>query len=111
MMSTSFALAGTVLWLVYVFAEMNSSCVVDLLTRLPLLVREHSFVFVDVVTVFYDFSSLTLRCTATRFCRDANSLTHLEDLLHCDGIWLHALRYSGKDWSFETKYPDWAQGF
>ena len=27
------------------------------------------------------------------------------------GIWLHALKYEGIDWSFETDYPFWATGF
>ena len=30
-----------------------------------------------------------------RYCGDNNCL-ELEHLLHCDGIWLHALRYSGR---------------
>ena len=29
-------------------------------------------------------------------------------MLHCDGIWLHALKYQGADWSFTTEPPDWA---
>jgi hypothetical protein len=29
-----------------------------------------------------------------RYCRE-NSSAELEQLLHCDGIWLHALRYTG----------------
>ncbi|CAM9361031.1 unnamed protein product [Ectocarpus sp. 6 AP-2014] len=31
-----------------------------------------------------------------------------ETQLHCVGIWLHALRYQGPDWAFETKMPSWA---
>lgn len=47
-----------------------------------------------------------------RFCRGgAGTLARLEHLLHCDGVWLHALRYSGSGWSFETQFPDWAQCF
>ncbi|XP_078447420.1 pseudouridine synthase family protein isoform X2 [Wolffia australiana] len=25
-----------------------------------------------------------------------------------EGLWLHCLRYSGPDWSYEAPYPDWA---
>lgn len=59
----------------------------------------------------------------------------LEHLLHCDGIWLHALRYTGPPracttatgtaqqeastsseitsdrWSFQAPYPAWAAPF
>ncbi|CAM9950708.1 unnamed protein product [Discosporangium mesarthrocarpum] len=31
-----------------------------------------------------------------------------ETQLHCHGIWLHALRYQGKRWSFETEPPAWS---
>eukprot|EP00903_Cladosiphon_okamuranus_P019106 g17580.t1 len=31
-----------------------------------------------------------------------------ETQLHCVGIWLHALRYEGPDWAFETEIPSWA---
>eukprot|EP00928_Gymnodinium_smaydae_P072112 TRINITY_DN55532_c0_g1_i1.p1 TRINITY_DN55532_c0_g1~~TRINITY_DN55532_c0_g1_i1.p1 ORF type:complete len:484 (-),score=77.15 TRINITY_DN55532_c0_g1_i1:22-1473(-) len=34
-----------------------------------------------------------------------------ETQLRCRGIWLHALRYSGSDFSFETAKPPWAQVF
>ena len=44
-----------------------------------------------------------------RYCKDAEA-TELERLMHCDGIWLHALRYEGKDWAFETAKPHWALG-
>jgi 23S rRNA-/tRNA-specific pseudouridylate synthase len=37
--------------------------------------------------------------------------TELEAALHCDGIWLHALQYKGRTWSFKTDMPDWADGF
>ena len=33
------------------------------------------------------------------------------ELMHYDGIWLHALRYEGSDWSFESPLPDWASPF
>jgi hypothetical protein len=45
-----------------------------------------------------------------RYCRDNNS-PELERLLHCDGIWLHAQRYEGKDWSFTAPLPSWAKDF
>lgn len=32
----------------------------------------------------------------------------LERILHCDGIWLHALKYQGQNWSFKTDLPIWA---
>jgi hypothetical protein len=31
-----------------------------------------------------------------KFCREQKDSQELERLLHCDGIWLHALRYQGK---------------
>jgi hypothetical protein len=46
-----------------------------------------------------------------RNCRENKDLVKLEHAVHCDCIWLHALRYSGKDWSFETDYPDWVNDF
>ena len=35
----------------------------------------------------------------------------LERRVYCFGIWLHALKYSGHNWGFETKYPEWANIF
>ena len=35
----------------------------------------------------------------------------LEREIYCFGIWLHALKYSGLNWSFQTKYPEWADVF
>jgi hypothetical protein len=52
-----------------------------------------------------------------RYCRHHNIPTssgtsgtfeNPEQLLHCDGIWLHALKYGGSDWSFATDLPHWA---
>lgn len=34
---------------------------------------------------------------------------NLERVLHCDGIWLHALQYEGEKWRFRTRLPDWAR--
>lgn len=45
-----------------------------------------------------------------RYCKNIEA-ADFEHLMHCDGIWLHALRYSGSTWSFETKYPSWAKEF
>jgi hypothetical protein len=42
-----------------------------------------------------------------RYCKE-NSSAELEQLLHCDGIWLHALQYSGPGWEFHTPFPKWA---
>eukprot|EP01041_Mallomonas_annulata_P003530 gene3530-7023_t len=42
-----------------------------------------------------------------RYCREPDS-AQLEQLLHCDGIWLHALRYKGSGWEFEAPRPAWA---
>ena len=39
-------------------------------------------------------------------CRQC--LTKLEHLLHCDGIWLHALRYEGEGWALTAPRPDWS---
>ena len=46
-----------------------------------------------------------------RYCQ--NDLFYKqESILHCDGIWLHALKYEYQNqWSFETSWPDWAQHF
>ena len=79
--------------------------------------------------------NIHLRACCFRYCRDEDSKT-LEKLLHCDGIWLHAWRYSGTakipteadpkkpdglgrtgggvttrmvNWTFQTDVPDWAQ--
>jgi hypothetical protein len=32
----------------------------------------------------------------------------MERALHCDEIWLHALRYEGEGFRFETPLPPWA---
>lgn len=56
-----------------------------------------------------------------RYCRENSSL-ELEQLLHCDGIWLHALKYAGPPgggssgtdscgWSFQAPDPVWATPF
>ena len=56
-----------------------------------------------------------------RYCRENSSL-ELEQLLHCDGIWLHALKYAGPPgggssstdscgWSFQAPDPVWAAPF
>jgi hypothetical protein len=46
-----------------------------------------------------------------RYCRERSTL-ELETSLHCNGIWLHALRYESKgQWRFETPIPDWASVF
>ena len=44
-------------------------------------------------------------------CRENQDLVKLEHVVHCDGIWLHALCYAGKGWSFETAFPDWTAPF
>lgn len=46
-----------------------------------------------------------------RYCCDQSNL-ELESLLHCNGIWLHALRYERPGhWKFETSWPAWAREF
>jgi tRNA pseudouridine synthase 9 len=45
-----------------------------------------------------------------KYCKESKSM-ELESLLHCDGIWLHALRYRGNGWDFRTPDPAWAQIF
>lgn len=52
-----------------------------------------------------DLAAFVVRCCA--YCRESEA-AELEHLLHCDGIWLHALRYEGKDWAFEAPPPPWA---
>jgi len=44
-----------------------------------------------------------------RYCRQERESQELEQLLHCDGIWLHALRYQGRDWAFQAPLPPWAE--
>jgi hypothetical protein len=43
-----------------------------------------------------------------RYCQEQTLSSELEMLLHCDGIWLHALKYEGEGWAFKTKPPAWA---
>ncbi len=43
-----------------------------------------------------------------KYCRGSDLLTNLEYKLHCDGIWLHALQYSGQKWCFTSAVPTWA---
>ena len=45
-----------------------------------------------------------------KYCKESKSM-ELESLLHCDGIWLHALRYRGNGWDFQTPAPQWAEPF
>lgn len=54
-----------------------------------------------------DNDYLTRTC---KYCKDKRSHA-LESILHCDGIWLHALRYEGSDWSFEAPRPAWSLPF
>lgn len=46
-----------------------------------------------------------------RFCQDSQTEAKDEMLLHCDGIWLHALEYRGKNgcWKFKSDLPSWAR--
>jgi hypothetical protein len=46
--------------------------------------------------------------TTCRYCTVDKEAARLEQTLHCDGIWLHALQYSGSDWKFRTSVPAWA---
>lgn len=43
-----------------------------------------------------------------RYCQEPEGLL-LERVLHCEGIWLHALRYEGNGWAFETPRPVWGE--
>jgi RNA pseudouridylate synthase len=43
-----------------------------------------------------------------KYCRQEKESQELERLLHCDGIWLHALRYKGDGWGFRAPEPKWA---
>jgi hypothetical protein len=48
---------------------------------------------------------LPLSCASSvRYCREQKESQELERLLHCDGIWLHALRYQGKGWVFQVQH-------
>jgi Mg-chelatase subunit ChlI len=42
-----------------------------------------------------------------KYCLNDRALA-LERLLHCDGIWLHALQYEGSGWCFRAPAPAWA---
>lgn len=46
-----------------------------------------------------------------RYCQANQTILALEQYVHCDGIWLHAFRYAGKNWSFATPWPNWAKTF
>jgi hypothetical protein len=43
-----------------------------------------------------------------KYCKEEKESQQLEGLLHCDGIWLHALRYQGTGWGFQAPTPSWA---
>lgn len=30
------------------------------------------------------------------------------EVLEDEGLWLHCVRYSGPEWSYECPYPEWA---
>lgn len=44
-----------------------------------------------------------------RYCKQGDLGVSAEEvsLVHCDSIWLHAKRYQGSNWMFETPAPDW----
>lgn len=47
-----------------------------------------------------------------RYCkqREYGGVTAEEEaLVHCDSIWLHARKYQGTNWMFETSPPEWGQ--
>ena len=45
---------------------------------------------------------------ACPYCRGDESAVFKADQLHHPGIWLHALKYKGSTWEFETPPPPWA---
>ena len=51
--------------------------------------------------------ALTANC---RYCKEYRISSELETMLHCDGIWLHALKYKGEGWTFASEPPSWATG-
>ena len=51
--------------------------------------------------------TLTANC---RYCKEYQISSELETMLHCDGIWLHALKYQGDGWAFASDPPSWATG-
>ena len=55
------------------------------------LVRTCRFVVVIVLLLLLSIGYY-MYC---RYCQASEKLSALEQLLHCDGIWLHALRYIG----------------
>ena len=59
----------------------------------------HLLIFIfHVKTIFVQYA---------RYCREEKESQELERLLHCDGIWLHALRYEGKGWLFQVRSDSW----
>ena len=55
-----------------------------------------------------DESDIDFLVRTCKYCSDDKSM-ELENILHCDGIWLHALKYEGNGWSFATDFPEWAR--
>ena len=64
-------------------------------------------------TIVFEISELTLITfhLECRYCKNGSQASQLEHLVHCDGIWLHAFRYSGSGWSFTAPIPEWAKDF
>ncbi len=46
-----------------------------------------------------------------RYCKTHSAIMDMEQSVHCDGIWLHALLYSGKNWKFRAPNPVWVDPF
>jgi len=44
------------------------------------------------------------------YCYHGDEVMFKEEQLHHKGICLHAWKYEGRSWKFETQPPTWAQG-
>lgn len=43
-------------------------------------------------------------------CRDGEAAAFSEEQLRCSGLSLHAVAYTGPEWSFQAPLPQWAEG-
>jgi len=59
------------------------------------------------VQQFFRWLPLYFKCSSTGF-----SPTHFVVYRyggHEEGLWLHCVRYTGPDWTYECPFPDWAK--
>ncbi|OMH80094.1 hypothetical protein AX774_g6480 [Zancudomyces culisetae] len=56
-----------------------------------------------------DLDTKTNDQPTTTFCPECHQMEYPDPAISDLGIWLHAMSYSGHNWSFETEIPDWAE--